>query len=255
MKKVFFIFIIFMFIFIIFYKKYEKNVINKLNNQPTNNVESEKIIKNDSYISIFEYTDNVKKINIDEYITNSDPFSSKGYICKNIDENKMCKIYFLNGIYQSYILLYENDDIEKTFIQPLQYSFNYNKFNDIEIKYDYDENNITINNNIKLIAEIINGKDKRLNGTYDFNNMLLEIEKFDFSTYGKLKSNAIEFVRGYGSNLTIIDKNIIVMMDSIISEYPIYYYYFDEKNNLILEPLVGNYRYVNRIKYILKRLN
>ncbi len=59
----------------------------------------------------------------------------------------------------------------------------------------------------------------------------------------------------YGIPIFQIDRNIISIGSSVFSEYPIYYFEFDNDNNLILYPVIGDYDNIEPIKYTLKRQN
>lgn len=190
---------------------------------------------------------------------------NKGYVCKIIkDENRFCKIFFLDEMIDTYVLItYDFDPyshMDKIFGTPYHYDPENLTINNSKIEIAKNGNlildNILQNNEnigkIELIKETNISLDSNLQGTYLYNNHVFSID---------VKNNKIDTdltinpqTEG-GISITQLDKNIILLENSLISEFPLYYYEIDNQNNLILYPIIGNYWYSTRIFYMLKRQN
>ncbi len=202
-----------------------------------------------------KYTENeINYININK--NDELDFFYSAYTCEY--SNEQCKIYFLPPFYNKYILLLDNDKLKK-YINVENYNFDSydNTFSDFSIKYT--SNGVYIQEDLKLLKKIEINKvdyDERFLGLFEFNNNIYNIEINQHNNYTQiiLKNSDMNMIRGF-SSIVLVDTDILMIMDSIFSEYPIYKYQFDNNNNLILEPLVGNYLYVDKIQYKLKRLN
>ncbi|MCI6271874.1 MAG: hypothetical protein MR601_02895 [Erysipelotrichaceae bacterium] len=190
---------------------------------------------------------------------------NKGYVCKIIkDENRFCKIYFLDEMINTYVLItyefYPHSHMDKIFGTPYYYDSENYTINNSKIEISKNGNliinNVLENNkkigSIELIKETNMELNSSLNGTYSYNNHIfnIDVENNKIDTDLTIKPQREE-----GIHITQLDKNIILLENSLISEFPLYYYEIDNQNNLILYPIIGNYWYSNRIFYTLKRQN
>lgn len=197
-------------------------------------------------------------------------FSGMGYKCRFVDNpEKFCRIYFTVGAYTSYVMI--DRDFQKGDYNPhsIPNKFDYvydgkKNVDDYKIMDNYivkvlKSGEIQISDNIILYETTNQNIDEKFQGTFIFNDKEYTIKIDDFNQYkvGNIFTDGftMNITTQYGIPIFQIDRNIISIGSSTFSEYPIYYFEFDNDNNLLLYPVIGDFDNIEPIKYTLKRQN